>query len=185
MEVIMRSKKILYGGVFVILILIVLLGIAWKYNSNDSSAALIETNQVPNDYSKAQAIEDNCVVYEELELISGDDIWNTFIEKSCENDKETSVRVVSFIDNVPYVSDLVYDGDKYYCYEEGKKSKGHQYIKEVSGTVSASGRTERFVVLTNDENITYEEITGDLVSSQSEDIFPEHYELISTLMGVE
>jgi hypothetical protein len=148
-------------------------------------------DQLPKDYTLEDAKEDGCVVYEDLDITSGQAVWDKFI-KDTENGKNSVVRIAFYYtlgdpshyskeyyeeikDDYPilYIMDLRYDGESYALLrtEEGKEyTDEYRYLVKYTGkprsdSAAFSGYT--YYVLVNDNTLTWKDIENGMVSSQS------------------
>lgn len=141
---------------------------------------------LPNLYSKEEAIKDNCVVYENNKLVSGEEIWKKFIRNSL-NGRKSFVRIATILDNEALIGDLVFTGNEYSFYarmNNGKLSAQYKHILEVSGKESSSGKTISYVIMCNEKNITYSDVSYQLVGSNSEIKDKNNFFIIYLMNGV-
>lgn len=142
----------------------------------------IPFRDISSEYSIDDARTDSCVVYENSDITSGQEIWNDFAGKASEG-KKTMVRLAFYYDREDtlsegprlYINDLFYDGNKYelLSLEEGKETrKTYKYMKRYEGTPSSDtaifSRYLRYVLVNTDE-VTWEDIEHGMFSSQSGD----------------
>ena len=144
----------------------------------------VALEDLPKDYGLHQAKQDGCVVMEDGDVTSGEDIWQTFIAATKRGQK-AQVRYVDYdTPNIPesypddltvspsmYVHDLTYDGRRYTArwYEGGKEiSRSYKYLLHLTGNAESRYATyqsyDRYV-LTDRNDVTWEDIFAGLVSS--------------------
>lgn len=142
------------------------------------------------EYTLEQAKADGCVVHENLDISSGQEVWDAFAAEAAAG-RSANVRLCSYYtldperytpeyyerekDNYPkmYVQDLSFDGEKYTLrwVEEGQEyAREYEYLLRYEG--EAESKTAEYssyvrYVLTHDEAVTWDEITWGLLSSQS------------------
>jgi len=158
---------------------------------------------LPADYSLEQAKEDGCVVQENSIITSGQELWDSFVE-TVNSGKEVTVRLgfyynldpsrcdlgyyQSVKDDYPvlYIKDLTFDGMGYtiFGYEGNEEIvKKYHYLKKYEGVAeSPSASYDSYVryVLTNDDTVTWEQITHGLISSRFGD-YIDHYTVYTEL----
>lgn len=148
--------------------------------------------EIPDNYLLEDAKSDNCVVFEDLDITSGQSVWDDFLLKA-KDGTPGMVRLAFYYtlgepsgyapelyeeikDEYPalYLQDLSFDGEKYTLFyiEEGKEySFKYDFLKKFEGksesnTAVYSDYTR--YVLVNDSGITWEQIEEGMVSSQSD-----------------
>ena len=148
----------------------------------------IAYDKLPADYDLKDAKTDGCVVFEDLQLTSGDEVWQQFLGKT-EKGESAKVRLVNYYtldpktmsedyyaevkDKYPvlYIQDLSYDGENYHLYytEDGKKHKyEYPYLVKYTGKPDSSTAAYSEYVryyLVRDKSITYEQIEISLLTS--------------------
>lgn len=158
--------------------------------SQTPEKAAIES--LPEEYSLEQAQKDGCVVYENGDITSGQEIWDDFL-KSVDTGKEASVRLglyytlepsecdpdyyESVKDQYPalYIQDLTFDGTSYTLrwYEDGQEIvRAYQFLMKYEGeaeTASAPYDSYLRYVLTNDDTVSWDDIMHGMVSAVAED----------------
>lgn len=169
--------------VFLVLIICVL-------TACENTPEMLPYDQLPKDYTLEDAKEDGCVVYEDLDITSGQDFWDRFV-KDTENGKNSTVRIAFYYtlgdpshyskeyyeeikDDYPvlYIMDLSYDGEKYTLLrtEEGKDyTDEYRYLVKYAGepnSRSAAFSEYTYYVLVNDDTLTWQDIENGMVSSQ-------------------
>ena len=145
------------------------------------------------DYSLKDAKKSGCVVHEDGDITTGQEIWDEFLEK-VENKEPANVRLAYYYtldeetcdpeyyesvkDDYPvlYIKDLTYDGENYTVrfFEEGEEySRSYKYMKKFidkpeSDTAVYSVAVRYFLL--NDKSIeSFDEIMRSLYSSDSRD----------------
>ena len=124
---------------------------------------------LPENYTELQALEDNCLVlsWPEGELkpvISGTEHWRYFLE-ALENDvDEARIRAVYFQNGIYYYTDLTYlDGffsmftlNEFQNYM--KEVGTYPYLKHIEGIEPNTGNLVSYYVLSELENLTSEDV---------------------------
>ena len=146
---------------------------------------------LPKTYSLQQAKLDGCVVMEDGDITSGEDIWQTFIAATKKR-QPASVRYVNYStigpsskyssdlyesikNNYPrmFVHDLTYDGwrytDRYYYYTQ-EYVQTYRYLMHFTGKAESRYATyqsyDRYV-LTDRNDVTWADIITSILSSSS------------------
>ena len=150
----------------------------------------IPYGKIPESYSIEDAMADNCVAFNDLDIIAGQSVWDDFLEKTQEGEVAMVRLAFNYTlgdpdryapelfelikDDYPllYMQDLSFDGEKYMLfYTENDKVYSHEYEylqrfegKPQSGTATYS----EYVIyaLVNDNTVSWEEIEKGKVSSQ-------------------
>ena len=144
----------------------------------------VALEDLPKDYGLHQAKQDGCVVMEDGDVTSGEDIWQTFIAATKRGQKAQVRYVDYYTPNIPesypddltvspsmYVHDLTYDGRRYTArwYEGGKEiSRSYKYLLHLTGNAEsryAAYQSYDRYVLTDRNDVTWEDIFAGLVSS--------------------
>lgn len=148
-------------------------------------------DQLPADYSAAQAAEDGCVVFEiaamRQEPVAGQEIWESFLDE-VQRGEPAMVRLVHFYDQEGMVSlegenalpryllyDLSYDGSAYtvaYLDEEFLwTERQYPHLIYCEGEFSGEGYASsyHYNILTHDESLTYEQIAESWLNSDPSD----------------
>lgn len=193
-------KKNIFINVFSIVIIIVIACSLYANKSNEmsnyklvsNSSEYIPYEQLPADYNLEDAKSDGCVVFENLQLTSGDEVWQKFIEKT-QTGEPTMLRLAYYYtldsqnvseehfteikDNYPvlYIQDLSFDGETYHLYyTEDKQTYEYEYpyLVRYSGTPNNDTAIYSQYVryfLVRDKDVTFEQIEHGWFSSQSGD----------------
>ena len=143
---------------------------------------------MPADYDLENAKSDGCVVFEDLHLTSGDEVWQQFLKKT-EKGERAKVRLANYYtldaqnmseeyyaevkDEYPvlYIQDLSFDGENYHLYyTEGEQIYKYEYpyLVKYTGKPNSSTAVYREYVryyLVKDKSITYEQIQISLLTS--------------------
>lgn len=153
---------------------------------------------IPSTYTLEQAKNDGMVVFEDLDITSGQDVWDNFL-LDCSKGKSTSVFLADYYtlgdassyseeyyesikDEYPvlYVKELSYDGSKYKLkWYEKKQAYEYEYtyLNRYEGkpkSTSATFSDYVYYVLVNDSSVTWEDIEHGMFSSQMSDGIPHH-----------
>ena len=152
----------------------------------------VPLEDLPEDYSLEQAKSDGCVVIEDDDLTSGQDIWNAFV-KASESGKAASVRLCqqytlgdpsrydpeyyeSIKDDYPllFFKDVSYDGEQFtsvYCEDGTRYEESYSLLRRFEEPVRskpAEYAARVSYVLTDDAEAAYQQLQAPLYSS----IFP-------------
>ncbi len=163
--------------------------------------AMVALEELPADYSLAQAKKDGCVVIKDGDVSCGQEIWETFY-KTTKKGKAAAVRVVHYYTlgdperyapelyeqrkkEYPklFVMDLTYDGVQYRVrhFEEGKEIVNeYPYLMLYEWTPDSPNATfdyEILYVATDDNQVTWDEIYRGMLSSFSHTYIP-NFEII-------
>jgi hypothetical protein len=149
----------------------------------------IPYEQLPLDYNLEDAKSDGCVAFENLQLTSGGEIWQEFIEKT-QAGESAQVRLAYYYtldsqgvseeyyaeikDDYPvlYIHDLSFDGETYRLYyTENKQPYEYEYPYLVRFTGTPSSNTAIYsqyvrYFLVRDKNVTFKQIEHGWFSSQ-------------------
>jgi hypothetical protein len=162
---------------------------------NTGRQTAVPLESLPDTYSLQNAESDNCVVYENISITHGQDVWDAFVKASHAGKAGTvrlafyytlldkshySAKLYSDIKNdypVLYIKDLSFDGKKYTIEEmdtdTGKKvSKEYTYLMRYEGTPSSKTAIFSdyvYYVLVNDNTVTWDDLEHGLFSSRSGD----------------
>lgn len=162
-----------------ILIIIVIRFISIGSKQEEAPIASIQQEEsytglenLPKDYTMEQALKDGCMVYQDLILLSEPSLWENFI-KTTQSGTKGSVRIYKYFtdSNSFYVSDLTYDNNVYYynVMENGRiENYQYTYLQDLTGRMANAAVESRYIVLAN-QQYTFQQVTRNLVSSNSKD----------------
>ena len=125
---------------------------------------------LPENYTPEQAIKDGCYVTKNLEEIGGGNAWEEFFENSV-NGKDSCIRIMSIYDSVTYYEDVFYVEENYRIFDsasEDMTDHKYKYILDLRGRTPNAVKDSRYVVLTDDETLTFEDVSLTFYSSNSE-----------------
>lgn len=144
---------------------------------------------IRDDYSLEQAKLDQCVVHENSDITSGQEVWDCFLE-ACVAKEACTVRLGTYYtlrdpshyskehyeeikDDYPvlYITDLNFDGESYTVkfYDQGELIiRDYKYLLKYEGkaNVEATYTDYTYYVLVNDETVTWADIWNGMISSQ-------------------
>lgn len=150
-------------------------------------------NEIHDNYSLDDAKKDDCVVYENLRITSGQSIWNDFVKQAgagnpCfvrlafyytidepERYDPDYYEQVKYDYPALYIQDLEYDGEKYtLSFAEGEEQYlfDYEYMKKFTGKTTSPYATfsqYTYYVLVNDDTVAWERIEKGLISALSTD----------------
>lgn len=144
---------------------------------------------INEDYSLEEAKADQCVVHENGDITSGQEVWEVFLE-ACAAKEACKVRLGTYYtlgdpshyskehyeeikDNYPvlHMTDLEFDGEGYQVKlydQEELLIKDYDYLLKYEGkaNVEAIYTDYTYYVLVNDDSVTWEDIWNGMISSQ-------------------
>ena len=192
------------GGYLVKKSIIILLSLTFLLTACTKNPAKSFLGQLPGDYDLSDAKNDNCVIFENNNIIYGQAGWDDFISM-VENGLSATVRLVFYYtlddfsyysneyyekikDDYPIISikDLNFDGEKYFIekLEDGKLiSKEYKYLLRYEGKPSSSAALYSgyiYYVLVNNNTVTWDDIEHGMLSSKSGD-WIDHFVVYSNL----
>ena len=137
----------------------------------------ISYHQIPESYSLEDAKKDNCVVFDDLTLTSGEEVWEDFLEKT-KKQQEAFIRIANYYagtnmqEEVMFLSDVYYNGETYhyyYAYQDEEIDQDYLYLLHYQGDLNEEAIYSKYeqYVLTNDSSLTYEYIQHMWLSSQA------------------
>lgn len=110
-------------------------------------------------------------VREDSSPTANEDLWQTFLSDA-EDGKDTGIRIANFYNDGAevYFADLFHHDGKYRYFDAGAADLSDQpfsYLLRLEGTMPNAEKTGSVTILTDDPQLTYEDIMGVLVSSDS------------------
>lgn len=182
-------KKALFSA-FILLVIITFSGCFSNINEP------LSLDEISESYDLEQAKKDGCVVFENLDVTAGQEIWASFTELAYAG-KEASVRLYfyytlddpsrydsEYYESIKgeypkyFVLDLAYNGETYLIrhFENGNEIKEeYKYLMKYEGepeSSSASYKSYIRYVLVNDNTVSWEDIFYGTVSSDFRDQIP-------------
>jgi len=175
-----------------------------SFPSCTKSTGVLPYDQLPDDYSLENAKADGCIVFENLDITSGQSVWEHFIEKTTNGESSNARLAFYYTLNDPsqyseeyyeeiqndypvlYIMDLSYDGEKFKLYhsKDGQKySSEYKYLVKYTGKPrSAHATFSQYVyyVLVNDDSFTWTQVDDGMFSSQFGGRI-DHYKVYSDL----
>lgn len=129
---------------------------------NSEDIGYLGFQNIPTNYTANKASEDGCVVYKNITLKNGREKWDAFALAVAEG-KKSNIRIYqSFgMGKEYYLKDLYYTGKefRYFVSLDPKKyDYSYKYMLDLNGTEPNSVAKIRYVVLTNDKNLTFEKV---------------------------
>jgi hypothetical protein len=138
--------------------------------SFDTSGNYTGFSDLPSNYTLQNAEEDGCYVLKDLEIISNDHIWEKFYVASLRNEN-TSIRIANFYTEYtdgPYFNDLYYEEGYYYLFDssgEDQSKYPFSYLLTLEGKIGNPLKDSGFIVLTNDDSLTFDKVWIVMISS--------------------
>ena len=135
-------------------------------------------SQIAYDYSIDNAIVDKCVVFTDLALVSGGDIWFEFLDM-IQSGNVARVRIAQFYTGkvqTYHLSDLSYDGSLFVVTEMAGVVREYKYLNHYS---SEAGKDADYsaldsYILVNKEDLTYDDLERALISSTKGDYIDQY-----------
>lgn len=159
--------------------------------NNKDNALTAPLEKLPEDYSLADAKEDGCVVYENGDITFGKEIWDGFVASTGVKG-DCSVRYCNYYtiedaskyapeyyeeikDEYPkmYVHDLTWNGEVYTVrwFENSVENvREYKYLMKYEDVPESNSATYSLCtryVLTNDDTVSWEDISDSMYSSLS------------------
>lgn len=122
---------------------------------------------LPENYTPEQAIKDGCYVSKNGEEVGGSDAWKRFLENA-KSGNNSSIRIMSIYDNAAYYDDLFYVEGYYRVFDSSSEDltdRKYKYILDLRGRMPNAAEDNRWVVLTDDEALTFENVSLSMYSS--------------------
>ena len=135
--------------------------------SFDASGNYTGFGNIPEDYTPEQAEKDGCYISENLQEIGGEKAWTKFVENAAKG-KNSSIRIMSIYDDGTYFEDLFFMDGSYQIFDsssEDLKTHKYKYLLDLKGRMPSASKESRFVVLTDDETLTFDKVSLSLISS--------------------
>lgn len=116
------------------------------------------------------------VVKENLDISANEDKWNKFVSDSSSG-QNAYVRIASFYDDYgedeegPYFQDIYYQDEKFYLFDstaESNPESPYKHMLILEGKAGNPVIDSGVIVLTDDETLTFDEVTRSMLSSSME-----------------
>jgi hypothetical protein len=137
------------------------------------------TASLPKDYSSEKAIADNCYVIGLAGIVS-EDLLYRFADNTKNGMAGYLRKVVYTIDGDPIITDLVYDGNKYFVIKDISRDayagNGSKLIKKEYGYINTYERDNKKVIYFSDRVASDEEYEQFVAGSEALDL-PDIYTL--------
>lgn len=167
--------------VSVLLMVACIIGLQTACNKNapffalDASGNYTGFSNLPElkDYTAQDAEEDGYFVMQDIKVIANQPLWDSFIETAAEGNN-AGIRIASFYTNEaksPFFSDLFFNDGHYYLFDnsdDNQKEEPFSYLLTLEGEWGNPLKDSRYVVLTNDNKLTFQKYTKALYSSNLE-----------------
>lgn len=141
----------------------------------------INFKDLPANYTLSDAKTDECVVFEDLSLTSGEAVWNKFL-KMTQNGQGATIRFAEYytegeVSNL-FLIDLSYDGSTYSVADKDEANKQYKYLNHYTdlARTNTDNLTFDYYILVNEKDVTFDELEKSLFSSNSKD-FIEQYRI--------
>ncbi len=160
-------------GALFIAVSIVLSGCAANTNQTlpmtfDANGDYLGFQNLPTSYSSEQAAADGTVFMENLQMKSGAEIWADFQAETAAGAVD-SIRIVNSNDDQLWFLDVFHFSDGYrvfYSDSTDLKDQSYKYLRVLTGTLPNAVKPGTVTVLTDDLNLTYEDVMWTFLSSQ-------------------
>lgn len=125
----------------------------------------VSFDALPDGYGTEEAIADECVVFEESQLISGEKIWKIFL-KNVKKENSCRVRIAEYFSESDILSlmDLSYQDGSFQMDTNYGKSKSYKYLNHYEFDADDGTPIECWV-LVNQQDLTYRELELSRASS--------------------
>ncbi|WP_156118664.1 hypothetical protein [Paenibacillus sp. FSL P4-0081] len=127
---------------------------------------------LPGDYTMEEAAAAGYVVLHNSELAEGQEVWDKFMNSAVQG-SNNGIRIANFFDDEtesPFYCDLFVQDKKYYLFDntaESQKQEPFAHLLSLTGQVGNPLKDSRFIVLTDDSNLTFEDIWKSMISSDT------------------
>ena len=151
-------------GLFLTVSLIALVVCCCSCTAADSPD-YVSFDALPDGYGTEEAIADDCVVFEDLQLTSGQDIWKAFL-KNAEKGQSCRVRIANYFGESDSLSliDLSYQDGSFRMDANYGVAKSYKYLNHYEFSAD-DGTSIECYILVNQEDLTYREIEQSMTSS--------------------
>lgn len=142
--------------------------------------------QLMEGYTVENAMDDDCVVFVDSKLVSGEDVWEIFMTM-VGNDQSCCVRIARYYsieDNLCLI-DVSYKDASFRVNTSEGLSEEYKYLNHYEIAPQNSGSEYSMIdcyILVNQENVAYEEIEKSMISSilgDALDHYIVYYNLVS------
>ena len=168
------------SGVFLLLVVSLVLLAGCNESKTEETAPKFTFDQniqytgfqtLPSIYTIEEATKDGYLVTKDLKIIANEDLYSNFIETSSRG-KNTSIRLVKFFTNEsskhPFYTDIFYEEGFYYSFDSSaptQEKEPYKYLLTLEGETGNPLRNSGLIVLSSDENLTFGQIIGAMISS--------------------
>lgn len=175
-------RKILFFSV--LLVLLVCICSCAQEEGSGNSMTYVSFDKLADDYGVDDAVRDGCVVFVDSAVISGDDNWENFITEVDEG-KICNIRIAnSYADDTFFLTDISFNGSSFNVVTNNGVSREYYYLNHCEIDVddkSSNGSKINCYILTNDQNVKWEDVEQSFASSFFQDAMDNYivyYELI-------
>lgn len=179
------------SSVFLLLVVSLVLLAGCNESNKDDAAPKFTFDQniqytgfqtLPSIYTIEEATKDGYLVSKDLKIIANEELWSNFIETSSRG-KDTSVRLVKFFTNEsskhPFYTDIFYEEGFYYSFDSSAptlEKEPYKYLLALEGKIGNPLMDSGFVVLTDDETLTFDQVILNMISSSMsvKETIPKH-----------
>jgi len=147
----------------------------------DESGSYTGFAAIPADYTASQAVKDGCYVSRNLNEVGGGGAWSAFIAKA-KAGGDCSIRIMSIYDDGTYYEDLFYVNGRYSLFDSSAEDLtahiSYKYLLDLRGRMPNASADSRYVVLTDDGALTFDDVWKSMVSDNSAVAFSHQYVLV-------
>lgn len=132
----------------------------------DSLPNYISFDQLAEGYGVEDAAADDCVVFIDSKLISGEDVWKTFVAKA-EKKQACSVRIANYIstDSYFFLTDLSYESSFFRVNTSEGTYGEYKYLNHYEINIKDGDSVRDLYILVDKEDATYDAIQKSWASS--------------------
>lgn len=167
-EIVIADKKPFLTLILLVLA-ICLCACSEMTKTEDDLPDYIDFDQLTEGYGVENAADDDCVVFVDSKLISGENVWKAFMTK-VEKKQSCCVRIAYYNSAEGFFSlrDLSYE-DSYFCVNTSEGLSGeYKYMNHYEIDIKSNDSDYSVMdcyILVNQENVTYDNIEKTLASS--------------------
>ena len=155
-----NRKTFLMTGLFILTI--GLWACSKMTKSEDDLPDYLSFDQLEDGYGVENAVEDDCVVFVDSRLISGEDVWKRFLAKA-EKKQSCCVRIADFFDADSHFSlcDLSYEDSSFRVNTSTGVSREYNYLNHYEIDIKENDSEDSVMdlyILVDKEDATFDEI---------------------------
>ncbi|WP_313133375.1 hypothetical protein [Anaerocolumna sp.] len=173
-----KNNHAIRATLLVLFIFLLLTGCSKKNTNNDLEFTFDNNNNYTGfknakKMSVSDAIKNGYYISENGYIVSGEDKWDEFVNKANDN-TETQIRMMKIVEDKDYLEyiDFFYRDELYYAFSSNTSDSvkvGYKYLHVLEESKENDIKMF-FIVLSNEEKLTYNQVMADLLSSQANDV---------------